>query len=249
VDPSHPPQPAPAERRFFLSEDKPIAEHRARSARAPQSARQHLNPGPGKRKPGRLPQPPPTSPAQHQPPRARELTRSFLPTGIIVEIPLFMETLHSAEKKHGIDVRKHHAMRMHHGNRLGRKHEMSEISGKGTLLRLPYDPPCEKTLAGWLLHPGTTSDGLGWVASLRLLFLFGRLAGLKVAPWRAQFTVRASIARRKPGKGGCGRRLARVSGRGRGGSFGLQWPAFRGAGCAASRTTGGSLLLVPVGRA
>jgi hypothetical protein len=62
ADPGHPPQPAPAEPRFFLFEDKPIAERRARSARAPRSACQHLNPSPRKRKPGRLPQPPQTSP-------------------------------------------------------------------------------------------------------------------------------------------------------------------------------------------
>jgi hypothetical protein len=48
----------------------------------------------------------------------------------MVEIPLFMKAPHCVERKHAIDVQKYHAMRIYHGNRLGRRCEMSGISGK-----------------------------------------------------------------------------------------------------------------------
>jgi hypothetical protein len=115
ADPGHPPQPAPAEPRFFLFEDKPIAERRARSARAPRSARQHLNPAPGNASRAGFP-------SRRKPPRATSATAcphartKLLALRITVEIPPCMEPFHCVEKKHSPHVRKHHAMQMHHGN-------------------------------------------------------------------------------------------------------------------------------------
>jgi hypothetical protein len=93
------------------------------------------------------------SPAAANLPRATSATASprvratLLVLSIIVEIPLFVEALHCVERKHSPHVRNNHSMRMYHGNRPGRKREMSRISGKDTPTRLPDAPLREKALA------------------------------------------------------------------------------------------------------
>jgi hypothetical protein len=96
-----------------------------------------------------------TFPAQHRPLQDRGSREAPGPRKLPWRFRLAWRLLLFMERKHAPHVRIHHAMRIHHGNRLGRKYEMPGISGKDRPPRLPL-PAAEGHL---LPAPGRGSRG------------------------------------------------------------------------------------------